>query len=82
MLNRSLIQMLERMIRPPPPIPWIARPASNILTLILSAAISDATKNTTLATSNIGFRPQMSLNLPHIGVEEAAASRYADPIHV
>ncbi len=50
--------------------------------LILKAAIRDPTKNITLANSIIGLRPQISLNFPHVGVDAAAASRYADPIQV
>lgn len=82
MLKRSLMQMLAKIIRPPPPIPCIARPASSILIPVLSADIREPTRKTILATSSIGFRPQMSLNLPHVGVEAAAASKYAEPIHV
>lgn len=74
-LNRSLIQILAKMIKPPPPIPWITLAAINILILILKAAIRDPTKNIILANSMIGLRPQMSLNFPHVGVDAAAANR-------
>lgn len=82
MLNKSLIQIFTKMIRPPPPIPWITLPAINMLMLMLTAAISDPTKNTILATRTTGFRPKISLIFPHDGVAAAAARRYADPIHV
>ena len=74
--------MLTNMMSPPPPIPWITLPASNILMLIARAAINDPTKNTMLANRMTGFRPNMSLTFPHVGVAAAAASRYADPTHV
>ena len=82
MLNKSLIQILAKMIRPPPPVPCMTRPASSIWTLILRAAIREPTKNIALATNIIGLRPQISLIFPHVGVAAAAAKRYADPIHV
>lgn len=44
--------------------------------------MSEPTKNTTLARSNIGLRPQMSDIFPQIGVDAEQASRYAEPIHV
>lgn len=75
MLKRSLMQILARLIKPPPPIPCIALPASSILVPLLSADIREPTRKTILATNNIGFRPQMSLILPQVGVEAAAASK-------
>lgn len=48
----------------------------------LSAAIRDPTKKIELASNRVGFRPHMSLNFPHNGVDAAAARRYADPIQV
>ena len=74
--------MLARMIRPPPPVPCITRPASNILMFMLNAAMRDPTKNSALAVSKMGLRPHISLNFPHVGVAAAAAKRYADPTHV
>ena len=50
--------------------------------LVLSAAINDPTKKIALANRRIGLRPQISLSLPHIGVDAAAARRYEDPIQV
>ena len=75
MLKRSLIQILARMMRPPPPIPCITLPPINIFMLIDKADIKDPTKKMRLARRMIGFRPQMSLNFPHVGVLAAAASR-------
>ena len=75
------MQMLARMISPPPPIPCMTLPASSIWMLTLVAAMTEPTKNNALAKSMIGLRPHMSLNFPHVGVAAAAASRYADPIH-
>ena len=82
MLNRSLMQIFVRIISPPPPMPWIARAAINIPILTETPASSDPRKKIAHATSRIGLRPQMSLNLPHEGVEAAFASRYAEPIQV
>jgi hypothetical protein len=45
-------------------------------------AIRDPMKKTMFAMRRIGLRPQMSEILPHIGVEAALASRYAEPIQV
>ena len=81
-LNKSLIQILTRVIRPPPPIPCIALAAINIAMLTLTAASKLPIKNTAAALSNTGLRPQMSENFPHDGVLAALASKYADPIHV
>ena len=75
MLNKSLIQMLAKMIKPPPPIPCITLAAINILILTLKAAIKDPTKKMTLANSMMGLRPQISLSFPHDGVDAAAANR-------
>lgn len=74
-LNKSLMQILANMIKPPPPIPWITLAAINILILILRAAIKDPAKKMILANSMMGFRPQISLNFPHVGVDAAAARR-------
>ena len=82
MLNKSLMQMLPRIIRPPPPIPCMTRAAMSILTLIDSPAIKDPIKKTKFANRRIGFLPNISLNLPHVGVAAAAANKKADPIHV
>ncbi len=76
------MQMLARMIKPPPPVPCMTRPASSILMSLLTAAMRDPTKNSALAVNRMGLRPQMSLNFPHVGVAAAAANRYADPTHV
>lgn len=75
MLNKSLIQILAKMMRPPPPVPCMTRPASSIWTLILKAAIREPTKKIELATNMIGLRPQISLIFPHVGVAAAAARR-------
>ncbi len=75
MLKRSLIQMLTNMISPPPPTPWTARPAINITMLTDTAEMSDPMKNMAAAASNTGFRPQISLNFPHVGTVAAFASR-------
>lgn len=82
MLNKSLMQILANMIKPPPPAPCITRPASSIWILILTAAMREPRKKTALANSIIGLRPQISLIFPHVGVAAAAARRKADPIHV
>jgi hypothetical protein len=50
--------------------------------LLARAATNDPTKKTTFADMRIGLRPNMSENLAQIGVELAAPSRYAEPIHV
>lgn len=76
------MQILTRIIRPPPPIPCMALAAINIPILTLTAANRLPIKKTADVTSRIGLRPQMSENLPHDGTEAALASRYADPIQV
>ena len=75
MLNRSLMQILAKTIRPPPPKPCMTLPAISILILMLSAAINDPTKNEMLASKMMGFRPHMSLNFPQVGVDAAAVRR-------
>lgn len=50
--------------------------------LTLTAAIKLPMKNIAAAINKIGLRPQMSENLPQIGVLAALARRYADPIQV
>lgn len=62
--------------------PWITLAAMSILMFLLSAAMRDPTKKVKLANNRVGFRPQISLNFPHNGVDAAAASKYADPIQV
>lgn len=75
MLNKSLMQILAKMIKPPPPVPCITRPARSIWTLILRAAMREPTKKIAFATNMIGLRPQISLIFPHVGVAAAAARR-------
>jgi hypothetical protein len=60
----------------------MARPAINIPILVEVAATMEPTKKTMLAMRRMGFRPKMSETLPHIGVDAAAESRYAEPIQV
>ena len=74
------MQILARIMSPPPPTPCITLPARSILILMLRAAMSDPMKKIVLATRRIGLRPQISLNLPHVGTEADAAKRYAEPI--
>ena len=74
-LNKSLMQMLAKIIKPPPPVPCIIRPASSIWILILRADMREPTKKIALATNIIGLRPQISLIFPHVGVAAAAAKR-------
>lgn len=62
--------------------PWIVLATMSIPIVTDSAAINDPTRNTTFAIKRIGFRPKISENLPHIGVEAAALRRYAEPIQV
>lgn len=76
------MHMFDRMISPPPPIPWITLPPMSMLTLMLKAEIRDPPRKIMLASSRTGLRPHMSLNLPHVGVDAAADSRYAELIHV
>lgn len=80
--NRSEMQMLTSTMSPPPPSPCTARPTISIPVLTATAASSEPTQKTTLASSKIGLRPQMSEILPHSGVEAELASRYALPIQV
>lgn len=75
MLKRSLIQILARMIKPPPPMPCKALAASSILVPVLNAAIKDAMRKRTFAANRMGLRPQISLNFPHVGVDAEAARR-------
>jgi hypothetical protein len=82
MLKRSEMQILTKIISPPPPMPCMALAAINIPILTLTAANRLPMKNTAQATSSTGFLPQISENLPHEGVEAALARRYAEPIHV
>jgi len=76
------MQMFDKIISPPPPIPWTTLPPISILTLMLKADIRDPPKKMMLASSRTGLRPHMSLNLPHVGVDAAADRRYAELIHV
>jgi hypothetical protein len=82
MLKRSEMQILTKIIKPPPPIPWIALAAINMPMFMLTAANKLPIKKTAAAISSTGFLPQISLNLPHDGVLAALASRYAEPIQV
>ena len=49
---------------------------------LLNAQIRDPIQNTPTVINKIGFLPQMSEILPHMGAVAALAKRYADPIHV
>jgi hypothetical protein len=75
MLNKSLIQMFTNVNKPPPPMPWMVRPAISILMLVLHPQMALPTKKTAFANSSTGLRPKISLTLPHVGVAAAAASR-------
>ena len=75
MLNRSLMQILTKIIKPPPPTPWTARAAISMPMETLVAANRLPTQNTADASIRMGLRPQMSENLPQEGVDAAFASR-------
>lgn len=66
---------------PPPPIPWTARPAIIVAMSCAKAQIRLPTRKTTFAKTMIDFLPQISLILPHRGIQAAFASRYDDAIH-
>lgn len=59
-LKRSLTTMFTRRMRPPPAVPWMARPAISIFILTASAQRMEDAKKTETATSRIGFRPHIS----------------------
>ena len=82
MLNKSPMQMLTSTNSPPPPIPWMTRAVMSIPMLTLVPASKLPMRKTRLAIMSTGLRPKMSEILPHIGVDEAAPSKYPDPIHV
>ena len=75
MLNKSLVQILTKVNIPPPPVPWIVRPAINIVMLDETPLIRLPIKNTANAVSKAGLRPQISLKFPHDGVDAAVAKR-------
>lgn len=80
--NKSLMQILQRVMMPPPPVPCTARAKINIPMLTLTPAINDPMKNTPTADNSTTFRPQISDILPQEGAAAALARRYAEPIHV
>lgn len=53
-----------------------------LVVVLEDAQIADPTKKIVTAARRIIFRPKISENLPHTGVDAALASRYAEPIHV
>ena len=82
MLNRSLIQILVRMIIPPAAEPWIERPVIKDPMVVDVAHVADPTAKVTTAPSKMIFRPQISESFAQTGVAAALDKRYADPIHV
>lgn len=81
MLNMSETLMFARTMIPPPPIPWIARPAMIMGMFFAKAQTKLPIRNKKLASKMTGFRPQISLILPHSGIQAALASRYDEAIH-
>jgi hypothetical protein len=63
-------------------VPWIVRPAMNIVILDEIPQIREPRKNTTNAISRTGLRPHISLNFPRVGADAAVARRYDDPTQV
>lgn len=82
MLNTSPMQMLVKIMIPPPPVPWIARAAINMVMLLERAHRRDPTEKKTIASRKMGLLPQMSDIFPQSRVEAAVDRRYAEPIHV
>jgi len=64
---------------PPAPFPWTERPPIKPFVVLEDAHIADPTKRMTTAARRIIFRPKISENLPHTGIDAALARRYADP---
>lgn len=81
-LNRSLMHICTRRIKPPPAIPWNALPTIKAIIVFAVAQTTELAKKIANAARTIGLRPQISENLAHIGPDEALARRYAAPIHV
>ncbi len=80
MLNKSDMVMTTSCMRPPPAVPWSARPTTSIFISAARAQMMELLKNMETAVSSIGFRPQISESLAHIGPAAAFARRYAPPI--
>jgi hypothetical protein len=74
--------MLASKINPPAAAPWIARPAISMPILVEVAQTIELKKNSAIDANTIGFRPQMSDSLAHIGPDAAFEMRYAPPIQV
>lgn len=81
-LNKSLMQILVRMIIPPAADPCIERPTIKLPMLVEEAQIAEPAKNVASAARKTIFRPQISDNFPQTRVAAAPAKRYADPIQV
>lgn len=81
MLNMSLIQMFTKVIKPPPPIPWMTLPAWSMPILMLRAQTREPMKKSKFANSSAGFRPKISLIFPIEGMAAAPARRYVEPTH-
>lgn len=64
---------------PPAPAPCTALPAMSITSETAAPQRALPRKKTAAADWSTNLRPQMSLNLPQLGVEAAAASMNAEP---
>ena len=61
-------------VRPPMPMPWIARATSSTATFGASPAIIDPITKITIALWTISFLLNRSESLPQMGVDAAVAS--------
>lgn len=68
------MQIVTRIFNPPPPTPCSTLASIKFSILTATPHSKLPTKNTVMAISSSGLRPQMSLSFAHIGVVTAVAS--------
>ena len=78
--NASEMQIVTKMLRPPPPRPCTALEAISILILTASPQSKLPTKKRLVESKRSNFLPHMSLSFAHTGLVTAVTRIYADPI--
>ena len=77
----SATQICTKMTTPPPPSPCTARPPTSIAAFLLTPHRILPNRKITIATMEMGFRPNTSERRPQNGTDAALTKRYADPVH-
>ena len=73
--TRSVINTSDRLMMPPPPMPWMVRPASRTTELLATAATIAPAVNKMVADKRMGLRPKLCEREAKVGWKTVLASK-------